>query len=138
MILSIIMNPNIFDNEELITIYIGTGFALTTLGLVLLESQKKPYWFKSKIFLFLGAASYSIYLIHNPALSVLNRVAGRINAAYPGIPAEILFLFATATATTAGIAYYILWEKPILKLSKKTLLPQNTLNKPAQAKQVAS
>lgn len=134
MIVFFIMRPDIFDHNDFSTLYIGAGFALTTLGLVLFESQNRSKKINSKTLLFLGSASYSIYLVHNPALSILNRIAGKITAACPWIPIDVLFLLTAAAATGVGIIYYFLWEKPILKFFKKTLLPKKSLHGPMQVK----
>lgn len=122
----IVLRSSVFPESMAIsTLYVGFGFALITLGLVLLESQNaSTHKFDSKFFVFLGAASYSIYLVHNPALSVLDRIAGRASALIPSIPAELFFLVAVTAAVMLGVVYHLVWEKPVMGLARKVLMPR--------------
>jgi exopolysaccharide production protein ExoZ len=53
-------------------------------------------------FVFLGAASYSIYLIHNPLLSITSRMVSGWT---------LTLLFGVIASLLAGCAYYLIWEK---------------------------
>lgn len=52
------------------------GLGAMILGLAFLEREKNIAW--PGLLLALGNASYSIYLVHNPLLSITQRVAGRM------------------------------------------------------------
>lgn len=121
----IMLRNSVFPGRpEMDTLYVGLGFALITLGLVLLESRKKySGQFGSEFLMFLGAASYSIYLVHDPALSVLNRLARHLDSSFPGIPAELLFMSVVPAAVLAGVLYYLVWEKPVTGWARKVLMP---------------
>lgn len=67
--------------------------------------------------LMLGASSYAIYLIHNPSVSVIIRLA---DAWHMGAWAS--WLFAVITGTTAGIFYHLVLERRLLKLGRKIIL----------------
>lgn len=53
--------------------------------------------------MFLGAASYAIYLVHNPVLSVVARI---------DVPAWTILTGGFAIATLSGIGYHLLYERP--------------------------
>jgi exopolysaccharide production protein ExoZ len=60
----------------------------------------------------LGAASYAIYLVHNPALSVASRVFSRIDGLAPGLQ----YALVAAVALAAGLAYYLVYERHALRV----------------------
>lgn len=60
----------------------------------------------------LGAASYSIYLVHNPALSALVRVSRAVHN-----PAAA-FALICAGALCAGLTYHFLWERRALRWAR--------------------
>ena len=103
------------------TLFLALTFSLIVWGLCFFESRHRfpvPRWL-----ILVGAASYSIYLIHSPAISVLNRVAALIHQRLP-LPADILFLLIVVLAAMIGIAYYMAWEKPVLtRLRRRWLKP---------------
>ena len=102
----------------------GVGFFLLIISMLLAEQALM--WikvFNSRSLLFLGAASYSIYLFHNPALSIFNRFAAKVISVYPSINSELIFILLSILATLGGIAYYLLWEKPILSKIRKNIDP---------------
>lgn len=89
------------------SILVGATFALLILPIVRLEITGRlsvPNWL-----VFLGAASYAIYLIHNPLLSVLARLA-------TGLDAVPLFILGVMASAAAGSAYYIAIEKRLMRL----------------------
>ena len=96
----------------------GLLFGMVILSLIGMErSGVLSSVFRSKMLLFLGAASYSIYLIHDPFLSVLNRVGASLASVYQ-INIEFIFIGAVITSVLAGAIYYKLWEKPVLALTR--------------------
>ena len=84
----------------------GLAFALAILPIIRLE--RAGAFFVPKWLTFLGAASYAIYLVHNPAISI----ASRLYVANP----YGLFAFAALIGTIAGIGYYWVVERPIMRL----------------------
>jgi peptidoglycan/LPS O-acetylase OafA/YrhL len=63
---------------------------------------------------FLGTASYAIYLTHNPALSIINRIAAGL-----GVSGWLFGLLVSATvATSIGVLYYVAFEWPAMRLAK--------------------
>src|SRR5690606_23089227 len=68
-----------------------------------------------RVFVFLGAASYAIYLVHNPVLSVVTRAvaATGVSGWFPGLTAS------AAIAAAAGILYYIAVERPAMGLVRR-------------------
>lgn len=112
-----------FLNEYYVLV-VGIGFFILILSMLLAEGASM--WvnlFNSKSLLFLGAASYSIYLFHNSALSILNRFAAKVISIYPALNSELIFILMSALATLGGIVYYLLWEKPILSQMRKKVYP---------------
>ena len=65
--------------------------------------------------IFLGTASYSIYLIHFFFLSAFNKVMIRIA---PDLSGTISIIFLVVSAVIAGCVYYIIFERPIETLRK--------------------
>ena len=58
------------------------GLALLIVGFAIREQSAKLYW--PGLLLMMGNASYSIYLIHNPLLSVTQRLAARLGLEWGG------------------------------------------------------
>jgi len=59
--------------------------------------------------LLLGNASYSIYLIHNPLVSITQRLAARIGLGWVGA-----MVFGVVLSVLAGYVYYLLVERRFL------------------------
>ncbi len=94
---------------------IALGCAGITLGLVQAEQReilRIPRWIA-----FLGNASYSIYLIHFPILSLTAKLvkSARLDEM---IPATILFWLFVLAATGGGCAFHLLIERPLLNRLK--------------------
>lgn len=106
----------------------GIPFALILWGGMAIDlnqpSQRSanPAGILKQIVLYLGNASYSVYLIHAPILSVLGTLLVKLKL--PGLmhPA-IAPLFMTAIALPISILCYTLLEKPLLNLSRKWVKP---------------
>lgn len=58
----------------------------------------------------LGDASYSIYLVHYPAMSVIARVWLRM---MPTMPSELVFAGIVLCAISAGVIFHLMIEKPL-------------------------
>lgn len=88
---------------------LALGLAVMLLGLANRERQCQFIW--PAFLLTLGNASYSIYLVHNPLLSLTQRAAGLLDFSWPigviaGILAGVLF----------GCLYFQWIERQALKL----------------------
>ena len=71
----------------------------------------------------LGDASYSIYLIHDPALSLCSKA---IRQTAMSVPPSLAFLLTSLFATLCGVALHLYIERPTLKLLRTWLLPRPT------------
>ena len=87
------------------------GLALLIVGFAVREQSAKLYW--PGLLLLMGNASYSIYLIHNPLLSITQRLAARLGLAWGGA-----VVFGVVCSLLAGYAYYLAVERPALRLSQ--------------------
>lgn len=88
----------------------GVGAMLMILGGVVLETRttlRIP-----RLFIFLGEASYSIYLVHFPALSGFAKVVTKLKAL--GVPDELMFVLVALGGVAVGVVFYLLVEKPLL------------------------
>lgn len=101
----------------LLKIYLGISFMLIVTGLCSIDDKIKY----PKFLLLLGSASYSIYLIHNPAISILNRIAQK-SLSYWYINPNIIFIMVAISSIALGLIYFYIWENPMLKILKKKIL----------------
>jgi peptidoglycan/LPS O-acetylase OafA/YrhL len=67
---------------------------------------------------FLGAASYAIYLVHNPLEAAAVRLVLMFD---PGASPGFVFIVISAMALIAGLAYHSWYERPALALARRTL-----------------
>ena len=67
----------------------------------------------------LGDASYSIYLIHYPALSAGCKAIHRLT---PTAPPSLVFIVISTLAVVFGVALHICVERPTLELLRRRLL----------------
>ena len=88
------------------------GLGLLIVGCAIREHSSRLYW--PGLFLLMGNASYSIYLVHNPLLSVTQRLAARLGLAWGGG-----LVFGVVCSVLAGYAYYLAVERPALRFFQK-------------------
>lgn len=69
----------------------------------------------------LGAASYAVYLVHNPVLSLAARL---LSAVASGIGPWPAFLSLAVVATAGGLAYWRWYERPALAWVRARILPR--------------
>lgn len=82
-------------------ILIGASFALLIAPIAQMESRGRfnvPFWL-----ILLGAASYSLYLVHYPVVAAVSRI---------GVP---ILPTAVAASLIAGFAYHFLVERHVIK-----------------------
>lgn len=80
----------------------------------------------------LGAASYTIYLIHVPVLIVLEFGLRSVRNAIE-IPSEPVFLVAMAVTAIVGIAFSEMVEQPLLRLGRRAYDRRSKRTVPASA-----
>lgn len=88
----------------------GAAFALVLVPLVTLEARRHFSWPTS--LLLVGNASYAIYLVHNPLISLVTRAVASL-----GWP--VAFLVLLGTSITGGCLFYKLYERPALALIRR-------------------
>jgi exopolysaccharide production protein ExoZ len=89
----------------------GIGATFSLLGAANLERSRRltvPPWL-----IFLGDASYSVYLIHYPVVSHLAPLAFRLDTRLH-LPIVLWMLLLFAAATAAGCLLHVLIERPLL------------------------
>jgi peptidoglycan/LPS O-acetylase OafA/YrhL len=91
----------------------GVALAPLVVGFVLIEPRIRHRI--PKLAILVGDASYSIYLIHNPAISILART---ISGLAPLTATMVLSVLASA----AGFVYYVVFERPALR-AVRLLMP---------------
>jgi peptidoglycan/LPS O-acetylase OafA/YrhL len=74
---------------------------------------------KTAIFMYIGNASYSIYLIHNPLQMIIVRFIPKINTF---LSATFALIFVLIIASSIGYLYYLLFEKRAILRIKKMLV----------------
>jgi peptidoglycan/LPS O-acetylase OafA/YrhL len=96
--------------EAYLVLYMAVAFALILLCISQLQLNPRARLLRAPIFL--GSASYAVYLVHDPALSVLNRV---VRIFFSQAPAPALFIGVVLLATLAGCLYHLIVERPLIQ-----------------------
>ncbi|MGI4978065.1 MAG: acyltransferase family protein [Janthinobacterium lividum] len=95
------------------TLAFGCGSMLAMVGMVALEGSARlrvPAWLR-----LLGDASYSIYLVHFPVLSLLAKLAWASGAARL-LPVPAAYILLAGLAVSAGVLCHLWIERPLLGL----------------------
>lgn len=116
------------DPNRLLLALAFAGFILSAM------SSWAQRWSPASCVLFVGAASYSIYLVHNPLESVAIRIVNRL---IPGLSPWPAFLLISAAALLAGLAYYYLYERHALALARRTFSPAGSVASAAPSSAIA-
>jgi exopolysaccharide production protein ExoZ len=87
------------------------GLAMALWLVPIVEAEGSGQFTVPRTLVFLGGASYAIYLVHSPVLALLGRIAPSTQG--------IALLFFLIAGTAAGIAYHMLVERPGLALVKR-------------------
>jgi peptidoglycan/LPS O-acetylase OafA/YrhL len=91
------------------SLLMGLACACAVLQLSLMESRgtiRVPGWL-----IFLGGASYALYLVHNPTISIVVRF---VPHQWP-----VIIAAGCAASLVVGITYYLLLERPLLRSAAK-------------------
>jgi len=123
------MNFNLSMGElksefEYVLFWLAPAFALLILGMVLIERHwglRMP-----KSLMFLGDASYSIYLVHSAAISVLALLATNLGIVAMLNP-YVLFFGLFVSASVVGIVAYLVVERPLLELLRNRFFGPSTM-----------
>ena len=100
------------DKDYYARLICASGLAFVIVGFSTREQRLQSSW--PIIFLMMGNASYSIYLVHVPLLSITQRLAGHIGLSW----AQAL-LFGMICSVCAGYFYCLAVERPALRYFKK-------------------
>ena len=100
------------------TLALGVGFAVTLHGLVRIEQRVKV----PNVCVFLGAASYTIYLMHTIANSFTQRIVARLPDALKeaGIGHVVMVLAGIIVA----VIFYRIVERPVTGYLRRMLVPR--------------
>lgn len=109
---------------------VALAFAGATVAASSPWAQRRTIW---SWLLVLGAASYSIYLIHNPVLSFAVRGFRHIAT---GAGSLSTFLVISLVALVAGLAYFHLYERHALAIVKRHLFAKKTDRTPTRVNSV--
>lgn len=90
------------------------GFAIAALLLWICEAERGGTLTVPRWLVFGGAASYAIYLVHNPLLSLLSRLMAHMELGWE----SALFLSCVLSALF-GAVWYLAWERPVMKVFKR-------------------
>lgn len=92
-------------------VWFGISLAPIVIGVALLERLKAPAplgWL-----LMLGNASYAVYLVHNPIVSVVARLSMGLHSW------ELSLMLCMIAGIVFGVAYHFLVEKPGIRMTTK-------------------
>ncbi|AMN43436.1 acyltransferase family protein [Rhodoplanes sp. Z2-YC6860] len=124
----ILENGGLDLRELLGRVVYGTGAALMVLGLV--EGERSADWKTPKLLLWIGAASYSIYLIHLNVLVVVEKAGGALDLGV-ALPGLVVLSGVVVAAVVAGLICYILLERPLLATLRQWNPPRSETSAPA-------
>lgn len=102
------------ENEAYLRLVFAMGLVFVIVGFSVREQSCVMSW--PTLLLLMGNASYSIYLIHNPLLSITQRVAGQMALVWP-----VAMLFGVVLSLLAGWTYYLIVERPALRFFRHHL-----------------
>jgi peptidoglycan/LPS O-acetylase OafA/YrhL len=109
-----------------IALYLSASFLLV-LGLARLDQASKTK--APKAATSLGIASYSIYLVHYPVISIASKIIAHFDRT-TRIPMEVFFGLVAVVALLVSLVFYRLVERPLLAILRERLLsprPQQKL-----------
>ena len=108
---------------EPVRLWVALGFAAIVFAAAMPSAARMRLW---QPLIVLGAASYAIYLVHDPVLSVAVRAAARI-----GLTGWGAFLAISVVALAAGVVYLAVYERSALRWVRQLLARSGSLPTPA-------
>ncbi|GAB4361980.1 MAG: acyltransferase [Oricola sp.] len=100
------------DESSMSYVYLG----IIASALVYCAAQVESSNLLARIAEMLGDASYAIYLVHLPVIAVVFRPLSAMS-----LPADVVWIIEIACVVFASLLFYRLFEKPVARLSAKTL-----------------
>ena len=89
-------------------------FALVLLGGLLCEQLYK--WVPPRLFVIIGASSYSIYLVHSPVISILAFLNAKLCFGF--VPPIFVFIIINTASVAMGGVFHFLVERPVLAFAR--------------------
>lgn len=114
------------------SLFFGLPSLLLVLGSSVLEAQNRIRW--PKIMVFLGDASYSVYLMHAMWVNALLLVVNHFHL-FQRFPLVLIGVGVAAGAVIGGCVIYYIFERPIMILSASNRLKE-MLKKPSLRKDI--
>lgn len=108
---------HIQDNSLVSRLAFGGSAFFALLGLVALELRQPVRL--PRAFVFFGAASYSVYLVHPIVLSFGVQILSRTSSFLPN---DAIALVLAVSSTGAGLLYYSIIERALITMVRNTLL----------------
>lgn len=100
------------EKNAYLRLLMALGLALLITGFAVHEQAATVRW--PALLLLMGNASYSIYLVHNPLLSITQRVAGHMALTLPAA-----MVWGVVLSVLAGWVYYRVIERPALRFFRE-------------------
>lgn len=116
--------PGASPDLRKIQLVLAVGSTLILLGLA--EGERSRAWRTPAALAFLGAASYSIYLLHSPAQLVLVKALRAFDAT-AALPPLVIFALLAAGGVACGAVLHLTVERPLLGWSRRLLRPRRTV-----------
>jgi peptidoglycan/LPS O-acetylase OafA/YrhL len=138
-----LLGMTLFLTTGLASVYTGLGEHLRVAGYTVgsalaIAGLVQAEWARSLIvprsLLFLGDASYAIYLVHFPTLSLLAKSAKTLHLDRI-LPSVVLYLLLVAGAVATSCCFYYWIERPLIAWSRRRALAWRQPHPPATAGQ---
>lgn len=113
--------------KEIQTILYGIGCGFIVLAMILYEIGGRVL-LKHRFFQLLGSASYALYLIHYPLISILCKASMFVGLKNHGLlGALVAYFIIFITCIVVSIAFHLIIEKPVAKKLRQLIInPSNT------------